>query len=111
MALFSTNILRIFVAVLVEQIFSLSFFRILSRLSFGIYLLHFIPLSHRLFAVRDTYVMTSKILVSSGLPLFFALTTVVSPTELLLSVIAQTASIIIISNEYYNDDALIDGNG
>ncbi|UXI22525.1 Nose resistant to fluoxetine protein 6 [Sarcoptes scabiei] len=46
----------------IERIFSLSLFRFLSRLSFGIYLLHFIPLSHRLFTVRDTYMMTDKVL-------------------------------------------------
>ena len=48
--------------VIVERIFSFGIFRVMSRLSFGIYLLHFIPLTHRLFTVRDTYVMTDKLL-------------------------------------------------
>lgn len=50
--------------VIIEKIFSIRLFQFLSRLTFGIYLLHFIPLSHRLFTVRDTYVMTDKLLVS-----------------------------------------------
>nr|XP_027194182.1 uncharacterized protein LOC113788916 [Dermatophagoides pteronyssinus] len=49
-------------AIIIEKIFSIRLFQFLSRLTFGIYLLHFLSLSHRLFTVRDTYVMTDKLL-------------------------------------------------
>ncbi|KAH7639865.1 acyltransferase family 3-like protein [Dermatophagoides farinae] len=49
-------------AIIIEKIFSIRLFQFLSRLTFGIYLLHFLPLAHRLFTVRDSYVMTDKLL-------------------------------------------------
>lgn len=54
-----------------ETVFSWYGFQVVSRLSFGIYILHFIPLSYRMFSVRDTYVMTDKLLVSHKYLLHF----------------------------------------
>lgn len=53
--------------VFIERILSCRLLRILSRLSLSIYVLHFIPMSHRLFSVRDTYVMTDRLLVTDSL--------------------------------------------